>query len=81
MRNRASGGSSFISVWPVGLRSLVSVGFAGLVVEQVDFGARIVHDDQVVQAVAIEIGDVQLADLVVDGKNFGTGEAEGVYVG
>jgi hypothetical protein len=54
------------------------VGFAALIIEEIDFGAGIVDDDQVVQTIAVEVGNVKLADLGVNGIDFGTGETEGV---
>ena len=77
MRNRASGGSSFGSPPPTAW-ALGQVGFAGLVVEQVDLGAGVVDHDDVVQSVAVEVGHVELADLAVDGEDFRAGEAEAV---
>ena len=52
------------------------IGFAGLVVEQIDFRTRIVDDNQVLQTVTVQIGGAQMADLVVDGKNLRAGEAK-----
>src|SRR5205823_12221168 len=52
------------------------IGFAGLVVQQIDFGTGIVDDNQVLQTVTVQIGGAQMADLVVDGKNFRAGEAK-----
>src|ERR1019366_7681156 len=57
------------------------VGLAGLVVEQADLGAGIVHHDEVVQPVAVEVRHVQLAHLAVDGEYLGAGEAEAVGIG
>ena len=54
------------------------VGLAGLVIEQVDLGAGIIDHDEVIQAVAIEVGHVELADLVFDGKDLPAGEAEAI---
>ncbi len=81
MRKRASGGSSFGSRLPAGLGFCGQVGLAGLVVEQVDPGAGIIDHDDVVQAVAIEVRHVQLADLAVNGEYLRAGEAEAVGVG
>ena len=52
------------------------IGFAGLVVQQIDFGTGIVDDNQVLQTVTVQIGGAQMADLVVDGKNLRAGEAK-----
>ena len=76
MRKRASGGSSLSSSLRGGLASSTRVGFAGAIVEQVDFGTQIVDDDQVVQAVAVQIRRVQQADAVVNRKNFLAGETK-----
>ena len=57
------------------------VGFAGAVVEKVDFGAGIVDDHEVVEAIAINIGGVELADVGVERENFRAAEAEAVGVG
>ena len=54
------------------------VGFAGEVVKDVDFGPEIVRDDDVVEAVAIDIGDVEEGDILVDGVDFFAAEAEEV---
>jgi hypothetical protein len=59
---------------------LDEVGFTGLVVEDVDLGAGVVDDHDVVQAVAIDITDAELADLVIDGENFPAAETEAVEV-
>ena len=55
-----------------------AVGVAGLVVEQGDLGMKIVRHHDVVQPVAVEVGDVQQRDLRVHGENFGAGETEEV---
>ena len=81
MRKRASGGSSFGSRFDPGLGLLRQLGFAGLIVKQVDLGMGIIDHDDVVQAVAVEVRHVQLADLAVDGKDLRAGEAEAVGVG
>ena len=66
MRKRASGGSS-IDVLRHGADSRgCQVGFAGLVVKQVDFCAQIVDDNEVVQAVAVQIRRVQQTDSVIN---------------
>ena len=55
---------------------LGEVGLAGLIIEQIDLRARVVDNNQIVQPIAIEIGNVQLTDLVIDRKDFRPGEAE-----
>jgi hypothetical protein len=52
------------------------IGFAGLVVEQIDFGTGIVDDNQILQTITVQIRCLQMADLVVDGKNLRAGEAK-----
>ena len=81
MRKRASGRQLVQLAFAFGLGLLGQVGFAGLVVEQVDPGAGIIHHDDVVQPVAVEVRHVQLADLAVDGEYLRAGEAEAVGVG
>jgi hypothetical protein len=54
------------------------VRFPSLIVEEIDLRAGVIDDDEIVQAIAVEIGDVKLADLGVNGIDFGTGETEGV---
>ena len=54
------------------------VGFARLIVKQVDFRAQIVGHDEVVQAVAIQIRSVQQVDLIINRENLRAGEAEAV---
>ncbi len=54
------------------------IGFARLIVKQIDFGAQIVGDDEVVQAVAVQIRRVQEVDLIVNRKDFRPGETETV---
>ena len=52
------------------------VGLAGLVVEQRDLRARVVDDDEIIQAIAIQVGGAQLRDEGIDGKCFRPGEAK-----
>src|SRR5208283_4881045 len=56
------------------------VGLAGLVVEQIDPGVGIIDHDDVVEAVAIQVRHVQLADLAINREDFRAGEAEAVGV-
>ena len=44
------------------------------------FERALFADDQIVQAVAIDVGRVQQADLIVDGKNLVAGEGEAGFV-
>ena len=55
-----------------------AVRIAGEIVEQADFGMEIVDEQEVVQAVAIEVRDVQPGDVLINGKNFRAAEAEKV---
>ena len=59
---------------------LREIGLAGLIIENVDLRTGVVDDDDVVEFVSIDIRDAKLADLAVDGKNFGTVEPEGIGV-
>ena len=60
---------------------LGQVGLAGLVIEQVDPRVGIVHHDDVVQTVAIEVRHAQLAHLAVDWKFLGPRETKAAGVG
>ena len=54
------------------------IGFAGAIVEDDDFGFQVVSDDEVVEAVASQIGGVQEANAFVHGEDFRAGETDHV---
>ena len=53
-----------------------AIRFPGLIVEDGDFGPRIVDHDQIRQAIPIQVGGAQFADKIVDGIRFRAAEAE-----
>ena len=51
-----------------------------MVIEKIDLRARVVHDNQIVQPISVEIGHVKLADLGIDGENLRASETERVGI-
>ena len=56
------------------------IGFAGLVVEDINLRARIVGDNNIIQPIAINVRHVQGFDLRIDRIYFRTGETENICV-
>ncbi len=57
------------------------VGLASLIVEQINFRLGIVDHDQIVQAVAVEVGRAEQADLAIERIFLLAGEAKAVRIG
>ena len=64
--------------YPSPFAAFAVLGMTGLVVKQIDFGAGIVHHDQIIESIAVEVSRMQEGDLAVDWKNLGTGKAKAV---
>ena len=55
------------------------VGLAGLVVENINLGAGVVDNDQIRQAVAVEVGGMEERDLALERENFRACKTKGGF--